>query len=395
MKRNQPQPNGDKRPKYEVFPGVFIDMPEQMIQQQAQQQHMQRPASQWHPKPYSAYMQDQPNYMPPANPYQSVPVSAATNPHTFSVINNTYIPTQQTKGASLSHSQSPSQPPPPPQYSYKALQQNAGIAHGSYKSYMNNNNDISSDSDSAPEEVSTKLPLPPAKVHSMFTSLPTKSNKKIQLNKGQLSNLPLKSNSAAKSTSNGENQRKNQRKTNPKQQDKEDFSDSDSDFDLDEERTIQGTTIKLDTPEDIEKWIAERKANWPTNKRVQKREEEKEQLKRLIQPNNNTANEKPICRFFQRTGKCKHGAKCKFSHSKNKNPSAVKSMAYHKVKLVHGIPVQIPLRFTPNGSTTLGGKLIDEEIKERNIKLINVIELIGKSDILKPWDELVEHIKRV
>ncbi|WVN85609.1 uncharacterized protein L203_100758 [Cryptococcus depauperatus CBS 7841] len=39
---------------------------------------------------------------------------------------------------------------------------------------------------------------------------------------------------------------------------------------------IQGTNIILNTPEDIEKWIAERKARWPTSKRMQEKEEEKQ-----------------------------------------------------------------------------------------------------------------------
>ncbi|OCF45273.1 hypothetical protein I317_00795 [Kwoniella heveanensis CBS 569] len=38
---------------------------------------------------------------------------------------------------------------------------------------------------------------------------------------------------------------------------------------------IQGTSITLNTPEDIEKWIAERKAKWPSAKRVQEKEEER------------------------------------------------------------------------------------------------------------------------
>lgn len=34
---------------------------------------------------------------------------------------------------------------------------------------------------------------------------------------------------------------------------------------------IQGTNITLNTPEDIGKWIAERKSRWPTAKRVQEK----------------------------------------------------------------------------------------------------------------------------
>ncbi|WWC96792.1 hypothetical protein V866_003666 [Kwoniella sp. B9012] len=38
---------------------------------------------------------------------------------------------------------------------------------------------------------------------------------------------------------------------------------------------IQGTNITLNTPEEIEKWIAERKAKWPSAKRIQEKEEER------------------------------------------------------------------------------------------------------------------------
>ncbi|WVR05701.1 hypothetical protein IAU60_002725 [Kwoniella sp. DSM 27419] len=38
---------------------------------------------------------------------------------------------------------------------------------------------------------------------------------------------------------------------------------------------IQGTNITLETPEDIERWIAERKARWPSAKRIQEKEEER------------------------------------------------------------------------------------------------------------------------
>ncbi|WWC87988.1 uncharacterized protein L201_002890 [Kwoniella dendrophila CBS 6074] len=39
---------------------------------------------------------------------------------------------------------------------------------------------------------------------------------------------------------------------------------------------IQGTNITLNTPEEIEKWIAERKAKWPSAKRVKEKEEERD-----------------------------------------------------------------------------------------------------------------------
>ncbi|WVW80311.1 hypothetical protein I302_102290 [Kwoniella bestiolae CBS 10118] len=38
---------------------------------------------------------------------------------------------------------------------------------------------------------------------------------------------------------------------------------------------IQGTNILLNTPEELEKWLAERKAKWPSKKRIQEKEEER------------------------------------------------------------------------------------------------------------------------
>ncbi|KAG5363901.1 hypothetical protein CJU89_3089 [Yarrowia sp. B02] len=85
---------------------------------------------------------------------------------------------------------------------------------------------------------------------------------------------------------------------------------------------IQGTSVLLITPEDIEKWRAERRQNWPTKKRVlEKQEKEQEQTKKqkpnpTEKPNSKEPGPKK-CTFFMKTGKCRFGDKCRFSHDKS------------------------------------------------------------------------------
>lgn len=102
---------------------------------------------------------------------------------------------------------------------------------------------------------------------------------------------------------------------------------------------IQGTSVLLITPEDIEKWRAERRQNWPTRKRVQEKQEKDQEQKAKKQKLNASASEggdKPAttaansnsnsskesggakkCTFFMKTGKCRFGDKCRFSHDKS------------------------------------------------------------------------------
>ncbi|KAK9329991.1 hypothetical protein V1520DRAFT_294266 [Lipomyces starkeyi] len=101
--------------------------------------------------------------------------------------------------------------------------------------------------------------------------------------------------------------------------------------------TIPGTTISLRTEEDIAKWISERKKKWPTERRIQEREQElqrktveedearktKEKLREEKKKEEDSIFAKHnICKFFAKTGRCNRGSKCSFSHERPANTSS-------------------------------------------------------------------------
>ncbi|KAK9368930.1 hypothetical protein V1509DRAFT_621919 [Lipomyces kononenkoae] len=119
--------------------------------------------------------------------------------------------------------------------------------------------------------------------------------------------------------------------------------------------TIPGTTISLQTEEDIAKWINDRKKNWPTERRIHEKEDElrrkqieeeedrkvKEKLQeeKINQESNMFANAN-ICKFFAKTGRCNRGSKCQFSHERLANTSS--SLNAKKYKR-YGRPQNMPL----------------------------------------------------
>ncbi|KAK9373975.1 uncharacterized protein V1513DRAFT_130680 [Lipomyces chichibuensis] len=101
--------------------------------------------------------------------------------------------------------------------------------------------------------------------------------------------------------------------------------------------TIPGTTISLQTEEDIAKWISERKKKWPTERRIQEKEQElqrktveedevrkaKEKLREeKKKEEDNIFAKHNICKFFAKTGRCNRGSKCSFSHQRMANTSS-------------------------------------------------------------------------
>ncbi|KAJ3338721.1 hypothetical protein HDU93_009127 [Gonapodya sp. JEL0774] len=100
-------------------------------------------------------------------------------------------------------------------------------------------------------------------------------------------------------------------------------------------------SIRLDTPEDIAKWLADRKKHWPSDSNVKRKmEEEEEKRKRgeLVPRDGRgrdrgahraaqagggemrsetrfagASNDRPLCKYFQR-GRCQMGRRCRFSH---------------------------------------------------------------------------------
>ncbi|GAO47237.1 hypothetical protein SAICODRAFT_8793 [Saitoella complicata NRRL Y-17804] len=109
--------------------------------------------------------------------------------------------------------------------------------------------------------------------------------------------------------------------------------------------TIPGTTISLDTPEDIAAWIAERKKKWPSASRVAEKDAERQQMvearKRKAEEEGvdgagggggdeesgggaKKARDERVCVFFQR-GRCRKGRHCHYKHERggqNPNPTS-------------------------------------------------------------------------
>lgn len=195
------------------------------------------------------------------------------------------------------------------------------------------------------------------------------------------------------------------------------FDDISEDDILDEEKTfaIQGTNIVFENEEDVAKWIEERKKNWPTNKKVEEKKKEMETAKKIADNliNSGTKSSKSktkVCSFWLKTKKCRNGKNCKFSHdvsdlpNKEMNPSkksnntyfSTKSLPNHKAKIVHGIPIQIPQRFTPlsNKGKSLHNLMVEgDQFKKENLDVISIFEkLVNKGVINTDWNKLKKQL---
>lgn len=124
---------------------------------------------------------------------------------------------------------------------------------------------------------------------------------------------------------------------------------------------IEGTSISLQTDEDIAKWIEERKKNWPTRKNIAAKAE-RLQLMAQTEQQKNTKQNKPVCRFFAKSGRCKFGNKCKNSHE---------SAADSSVKVINGVSVKVPQRYknSVNGGS-LFKNLVQRDIFQHENELV-------------------------
>ncbi|TID29635.1 hypothetical protein CANINC_001754 [Pichia inconspicua] len=203
------------------------------------------------------------------------------------------------------------------------------------------------------------------------------------------------------------------------EEDEKDFDEDDeaADEELNTKVAVPGTNIILENEEDIERWIEERKKNWPTAKRVKEKMEEKEKAEKIMKNLTGEIIEVhytpkiKVCNFWMRTKRCKNGKNCKFSHDateiadyktnikenhKNRRDSK-QSFPNHKTKLIHGIPVQIPQRFTPlsNKGKSLHSLIVEgEQFQNENVELITLFEKLVKFQLLnKDWEGLKKKIK--
>lgn len=162
---------------------------------------------------------------------------------------------------------------------------------------------------------------------------------------------------------------------------------------------IPGTTIKLETEEDIQKWIAERKKNWPSRNNIERKRQqmleqsqdnsndsvqEPKKRKLVDEQQTNTNNQKRprnICRFFQQHGTCRFGNKCKNIHEKESD-----------YKIINNIKVKVPKNFenpyyNPHNSSeksSLYKMLVKkDQLELENNQFIDFLFYLDKKGLIK------------
>ena len=375
---NMPQPSAEALNLFSSILGTLQSSPQQQAQTQAQQQFVQpftqqyRYPPQVNPNSYLASTQHQQSY--PQNPvsqYQYPQNYSQAVYQNYSQVNQPALPAQ-------------------PKFDGGNQQSNAFLSmfNQLLKSYS------------------------PSSNRSMVDESDVNANVKSQSQKNDRHMKPAKNDKAK--------QKKNKKPEQIETNGNNGFDDdllADEEVELKKKIAVQGTNIILENEEDIQKWIEERKKNWPTNSRIEEKRKELENAKRIVENINNQthSDEKDIakvkiCNFWLRTKKCRLGKDCKFSHdmsnySKPKNYSgkprtkalSTKPLPNHKLKLIHGIPVQIPSRFTPlkNEGKSLHNLLMEgERFQSENVELLGLFTKMVKCGIIKQdWNGLKKKLK--
>lgn len=90
---------------------------------------------------------------------------------------------------------------------------------------------------------------------------------------------------------------------------------------------IQGTNITLQTEEDIQKWIQERKKNWPSKKNVERKLADLKTTKRKQEePKTTNKKLKQVCKFFLLNKSCKFGNNCKNIHESDSDYTTINNI---------------------------------------------------------------------
>ena len=146
---------------------------------------------------------------------------------------------------------------------------------------------------------------------------------------------------------------------------------------------IPGTNIKLESDEDIQKWIEERKKNWPTKKNLEKKqlEQENEKKRKPHDTPRNTKKPKNICRFYQQHKTCKFGNKCKNLHEVESD-----------YKIINNIKVKVPQNYenhyynphNPSENSSLYKMLVKkDQLELENTQFIDFLYYMDKRGLIK------------
>jgi hypothetical protein len=114
----------------------------------------------------------------------------------------------------------------------------------------------------------------------------------------------------------------------------------------------------LESPEEIAKWIEERKKRYPTDENIKKKQEEAE-LNKKRKAKTVPTEKKKSCKYF-RQGKCRRGDECTFLHQEKSNQQLSKKPTLQKQSLL--------------------SQLLKPEMEAETKTLINVIEFIISKD---------------
>jgi ribosome assembly protein 1 len=120
---------------------------------------------------------------------------------------------------------------------------------------------------------------------------------------------------------------------------------------------------------DTAKWIADRKKNWPSAKRMEEKTKEKEQQSQKHQTatKGHDLEEQPsigvkACGYFAR-GRCKYGSKCKYSHSVPQMTNTYK-------------------RFEAPVKGSLFTKLVQNDLDKENLKILEFISFLDSKGLI-------------
>jgi hypothetical protein len=90
--------------------------------------------------------------------------------------------------------------------------------------------------------------------------------------------------------------------------------------------------LSLESPEEIAKWIEERKKRYPTDENIKKKQEEAESQKKRKAEDAPIEKKKP-CKYF-RQGKCRRGDQCTFLHQQKSEQRLTKKPTLQKQSLL-------------------------------------------------------------
>ncbi|CAI5758597.1 unnamed protein product [Candida verbasci] len=149
---------------------------------------------------------------------------------------------------------------------------------------------------------------------------------------------------------------------------------------------IPGTSIKLETEEDVAKWIEERKKNWPTSKNIALKLKENEEKKKRKLEDTNSIKKRPkvICKFYQQFRKCKYGSKCRNVHQLSNEPNPIALIfndQTHYRKFINGIPILIP-------------KLYSNRVENTNVNKCSLFKhLVAQDQMINENKLVIEFIQ--